>query len=51
MDVKEIEKKYDEYLEKFAAERKITKEAAKQYQSIVNYKVWLEEEYNVKIGR
>lgn len=51
MEIKEIERMYDEYLEKFAATRKITKEEAKQYQAIVNYKAWLEEEYNVKIGR
>lgn len=51
MDLKEIERMYEEYLEKFATSRKITKEEAEQYQAVINYKAWLEEEYNVKIGR
>lgn len=51
MEIAEIVEKYEEYLEKFAKTQGITKEEAEEYQAVKQYKAWLEEEYNVKMGR
>lgn len=43
----EVNKKYDEYVRKFASDNKITIEYAEEMQMVKNYKEYLMEEYGV----
>ena len=44
---KEAQKKYDEFVRKFARDNKITIEYAEEMQMVKNYKAYLMEEYGV----